>query len=187
MREMLRKAIRYLTGDNEVAKIARRYLVMNSFDGALTILGVVVGTYFAEGPARASVVLSAGFGTSLAMGISGFVGAYLTETSERMRSTPNSNGGSDSSMHEESLILAFIDGVSPALITFVAVLPFIVALRRIISVETAFISSTFIIMVELFGLGVFLGRIAGKNMILHGLITVLAGVGTFVIVSMLPF
>lgn len=184
---MLKRAIRYFTGDDETAKIARRYLVMNSFDGALTILGVVVGTYFAEGTAHATVVLSAGFGTSLAMGISGFVGAYLTERSERTRASAYDEGAQAIDVHEEALFLAFVDGVSPAAITFVAVIPFILTLRRVISSETAFISSMFIIMGELFCLGVLLGRISGKNVILHGLITVLAGVGTFLIVSMLPF
>jgi hypothetical protein len=50
-------------------EIARRYFVMNAFDGALTILGVVVGFAIShEGNAR--LVLSAGAGASLAMGIS---------------------------------------------------------------------------------------------------------------------
>jgi len=53
--------------NDNIAKIARRYLVMNSFDGVLTILGVVVGTYMADEITHPSIVLSAGFGASLIM------------------------------------------------------------------------------------------------------------------------
>jgi len=38
---------KYFIEDNDVARIARRYLIMNSFDGTLTILGVIAGTYLA--------------------------------------------------------------------------------------------------------------------------------------------
>jgi len=33
---------------SEFAPIGRRYCIMNAFDGATTILGIVVGTYVAE-------------------------------------------------------------------------------------------------------------------------------------------
>ena len=189
IRKKIKKFIRRFTSDDDIAKIARRYLVMNSFDGALTILGVIVGTFFAEKTAHSSIIISAGFGTSLAMGISGFVGAYLTESSERRRYADNGDDGEegDNNLHEESLFLALIDGLSPAIVTFIAVIPFILAMRNFITIYTAFISSVAIIMGELFGLGIILGKIAGKNIILHGLITLLAGAGTFLIISILPF
>ena len=160
---------------------------MNSFDGTLTILGVITGTFLAEGTTHASIILHAGFGTSLAMGISGFMGAYLTERSERTGELNDDEKGENSDIHKESLFLAFVDGISPALMTFFAVIPFILAFTNIILIETAFLLSMVLMMGELFALGLFLGKIAGKNIILHGVITVLAGVATFLIVSILPF
>lgn len=58
--------------------IARRYFVMNAFDGALTILGVIVGAFMAR-EADPRVIIGAGVGASLAMGISGAWGAYMAE------------------------------------------------------------------------------------------------------------
>jgi len=51
-----------------VSSITRRYFVMNAFDGALTMLGVVIGAYIAG---------------SIAMGASGMSGAYMAEKAER--------------------------------------------------------------------------------------------------------
>jgi len=183
----MKRFVRRFMGNDDVAKIARRYLVMNAFDGVLTILGVVVGTYMAEGFTQPSIILSAGFGASLAMGISGAMGTYLTERSERIRKNTNGEEESNGAVYKESLFLALVDGLSPALVTLIAIIPFILALRYIISVETAFISSIIIIAGELFGLGAFLGKIAGKNIIFHGLVTLIAGIAVFLIVSILPF
>ena len=186
-RKRMKRFVRRFMGNDDVAKIARRYLVMNSFDGVLTILGVVVGTFTAEGFTHPSIVLSAGFGASLAMGISGAMGTYLTERSERIRENANDEEESNGDVYEASLFLALVDGLSPALVTLIAIIPFILALRYIISVEIAFISSIIIIAGELFGLGAFLGKIAGKNIIFHGLVTLIAGIAVFLIVSILPF
>jgi predicted membrane protein (TIGR00267 family) len=58
---------------------------MNGFDGALTTLGVIMGAYIA-GVLEIKLILSAGFGASLAMGISGATGAYMAEKAERVKS-----------------------------------------------------------------------------------------------------
>jgi predicted membrane protein (TIGR00267 family) len=184
IKETVRK---YFFEENDVSRIARRYLVMNSFDGALTILGVITGTYLAGGTDHPRVILSAGFGASLAMGISGFMGTYLTERSERTIDPNYEEEDVKSNIHKDSLFLAFVDGFSPALMTFVAVIPFVLAFSNIISVQTAFLLSMVLIMGELFGLGAFLGKIAGKNIVLHGIVTLLAGLATFLIVSILHF
>lgn len=187
IRERMEKFTNGLMGNDDIAKIARRYLVMNSFDGVLTILGVVVGIYMADGAPHPSIVLSAGLGASLAIGISGSVGTYLTERSERTREKASSEDARSKDVHGESLLLALVDGLSPLLATLIAIIPFFLALKHIISIEAAFILSIIIISGELFGLGAFLGKIAGRDIVLHGLITVFAGAATFLVVSALPF
>ncbi|MCJ7717221.1 MAG: hypothetical protein MUO54_11980, partial [Anaerolineales bacterium] len=62
-----------------IAEIARRYFAMNAFDGVLTTIGVLVGNYLA-GVRDLSIPIRIGIATSIAMGISGLWGAYLTET-----------------------------------------------------------------------------------------------------------
>ena len=68
-----------------IGEIARRYFAMNSFDGVLTILGILIGSYFG-GIRQANIVISAGLGASIAMMVSGIWGTYLTEQAERTKS-----------------------------------------------------------------------------------------------------
>ena len=64
---------------SEAGKIARRAFANNSFDGVLTMIGVVMGN-FVVGVQDGTVVLVTGLSTALAIGISGGWGAYLTES-----------------------------------------------------------------------------------------------------------
>ena len=67
-----------------IGEIARRYFAMNAFDGVLTMIGVFMGN-LAAGVDKPVIVLTTGLTTSIAMGVSGLWGAYLTETAERQR------------------------------------------------------------------------------------------------------
>ena len=68
----------------DVSAIARRYFAMNAFDGVVTIIGVLAGAMVA-GVTQPDVVVVTGLTTAMAMGISGFTGAFLTEAAERER------------------------------------------------------------------------------------------------------
>ncbi len=52
LRESFRN-LKYLFGLTKSASIARRYFVIGAFDGALTVLGVIIG---ATWPRRASIL-----------------------------------------------------------------------------------------------------------------------------------
>jgi len=174
-----------LCKDEHVAEIARRYFVMNAFDGALTVLGVIVGARLAGGLADPKIIISAGFGTSLAMGVSGAFGAYLTERSERIKDRAEQKKPDMVRVSQEALYLALVDGLSPAMAAIVGISPFFLSQIRIIPTDMAFSVSILLVMIELFFLGIFLGRIAGKSMIFHGLITLLAGLATFSLITLL--
>src|SRR5512136_2017706 len=68
--------------------IARRYFVIGAFDGALTILGVILGAYASQGhdhPELAKeLILAAGFAGGIALAISSTVGAYEAERVEHL-------------------------------------------------------------------------------------------------------
>jgi len=70
-------------------EIARRYLAMNAFDGALTMLGLILGGLFTINPLDPipgfNAIFLAAAGTNIAMAISGFSGSYLAESAERDR------------------------------------------------------------------------------------------------------
>ncbi|MCP4761647.1 MAG: hypothetical protein GY870_07685 [archaeon] len=69
-----------------LGEIARRYFVMNFFDGVLTVLGVVIANLilFVNGNGSSSTqILVYGLSVSVAIGISGITGGYLAERAER--------------------------------------------------------------------------------------------------------
>jgi len=76
----LRRAIRI----SRPGSIARRYFVTNGFDGALTLLGLLMG-FRVGGDVDLELALAAGFGTAVALGVSGLSSAYISETAERGR------------------------------------------------------------------------------------------------------
>ena len=72
----------------DLGDIARRYFVMNFFDGVLTVLGIVIGSFIlflgGNAPTKLEIVVPA-LATSIAIGISGITGGYLSERAERKR------------------------------------------------------------------------------------------------------
>jgi len=75
----------------DLGEIARRYFVMNFFDGVLTVLGLVIGSFILfidknpdNNPTSLQVIIPA-LATAIAIGISGISGGYLSERAERKR------------------------------------------------------------------------------------------------------
>ena len=168
---------------SKVAPIARRCFVKNGFDGAMTALGVVIGAYISS--ATDSLwIISAGVGVSIAMGLSGFFGAYITEESERTI-TLNKLEKSMLKKLDKSIIgeakkfatlwVALIDGMSPFVMAMISLIPFILSAFNLLPFLNALYSSIGIILTILFLLGVYLGRVSKKNLIICGLKMLLAG------------
>lgn len=172
-------------------EIARRLFVMNAFDGALTIMGVVIGAHF-SGVTDPRVVIVAGIGGSVAMGISGISGAYLAERAERKRDLKKLEtamlrrlDGTQFARASEfaSFVIAFVDGISPAISAAILVMPYFFVPG--ISMDTAFYISLSLGLTELFTLGVFLARISDEKPLLSGIQMIIIGVITILIVSLL--
>jgi len=149
---------------------------MNSFDGAMAMLGVVVGAY-SSGALNPRIVVSAGLGAAIAMGASGFSGAYLTERAERRRKllvirkamlTDVSNSIHGRAMRVAVIWAALIDGLSPMLAAIVPMIPFLLNFASIISVDQAVWYSVFSILCILFLLGAFLGKISKESKLRSG-------------------
>jgi len=160
---------------SRVAPIGRRYFIMNAFDGAMTSLGIVIGAYVAGDP-EPLFIISAGLGASLAMGLSGFVGAYVTEEAERSRELDSLERSMLKDLEKSrigeasrfaSLWAGIIDGLSPVLAAIVCLVPFFFSF--LFSVALATELSIVIALLVLFMLGAFLGKISSRNMFLHGI------------------
>jgi len=170
-----------------VGTITRRYFVMNAFDGALTMLGVVIGAYFSGVLDQAPLIISAGIAGSIAMGASGVSGAYMTEKAERTKKLKKLEKAMlkdmKKSVHGKShrfamIFAALVDGASPALAAMAVISPFFMANFGIISPELAFFSCITLTLVILLLLGVYLARISDENMIKYGIQMLIVGLIT---------
>ncbi|MEJ2271451.1 MAG: VIT1/CCC1 transporter family protein [Candidatus Bathyarchaeota archaeon] len=177
----------------EMGPIARRYFVKNGFDGSMTMLGIIVGAWVVN-VTQAEIIVTAGLGACLAMGISGVSGAYMTERAERKRDLKKLETAMMTKLNDSvitdatafvSFYAAIVDGGSPILTALVSLSPFFLLLNELIGVQTAYMSSLAVTLVTLFMLGIYLGRIAKENALLYGLQTLVAGVATVAIALML--
>jgi predicted membrane protein (TIGR00267 family) len=165
----------------EVGEIARRYFAMNAFDGVLTTLGVLVGSYVAH-VRSAHQVIAVGLGAAVAMGVSGFYGSYLIERAERDRSLRELEEVTLSSLEDSdiaaastyaTIVIALVDGASPFLAAALVLIPFYAGPS---SISTAYVAGVVIAFVELFLLGMFLGRVSRQRLIWSGVKLAVAGV-----------
>jgi len=169
-----------------VGAITRRYFVMNAFDGALTMLGVVIGAYVA-GVLNSITIISAGIAGSIAMGASGMSGAYMTEKAERSKKlkelekamlTDLSDGLHGKSQRFATFFAAIVDGVSPALAAMAVISPFFLANFGIIDTEIAFYACIGLTLTVLVLLGIYLARISDESIIKYGLQMLIVGLIT---------
>jgi predicted membrane protein (TIGR00267 family) len=168
---------------SEAGEIARRAFANNSFDGVLTMTGVVMGNFFV-GVQDPKVVLVTGLSTALAIGISGGWGAYLTESAERHHAVGELEQFTLTELQDTKIgrasrmavkLVAAVDGLSPFLSAFLVVIPFFFA-SMFPSIDYSYYASIAMALLSLFGLGIYLGRISQRNLLVSGLKTGLAGV-----------
>lgn len=168
---------------------------MNGFDGALITLGVIMGSYIA-GVLDTKLILSAGFGASLAMGISGATGAYMAEKAERVKSMKELEEAMFSKLNDTVIekasnatvyFVAIIDALAPMVASLISLFPFILSSYGIFSITTAFYISLGLNSLTLFSLGVFLGKTSRSNIFVYGGLMVLAGFATALIMILIGY
>ncbi|HOV82729.1 MAG TPA: VIT1/CCC1 transporter family protein [Methanothrix sp.] len=180
---------RYIEATHAV-EIARRLFVMNAFDGVLTLMGVVIGAHL-SGVTDPHVVITAGIAASLAMGISGISGAYLAERAERRRDLKKLETAMLKNLEDTqyaratefaSVVVAVVDGISPALSAAIIVVPYLFAGK--IGIQSAFYASLLLGLAVLFTLGIFLARVSDERPLASGIQMILVGIATIIIVGL---
>jgi len=182
-----------------VGQITRRYFVMNAFDGALTMLGVVIGAFIAGQLNHPEIIISAGVAGSIAMGASGMSGAYMTEKAERAKKIKSLEKAMlkkmDNGLHRKShrfatIFAAIVDGVSPAIAAMAVISPFFLVVLNIIDFNIAFYACIGLTLFVLTSLGIYLAKISeesmfwyGLQMLIVGLITAFLCVGTSILIG----
>lgn len=170
--------------------IARRYMVTNGFDGALTMLGMVTGFYI-SGMTELSVAISACLGAAIALFISGLSSAYLSEKAEREMELRELEQALVVDLKESDygqasrylpMLVALVNGLSPLLLSLVILMPLFLADQGKASPGAPFIRAIVVGLICIFSLGVFLGKISKTFWLWSGLRALTIAIVTVVII-----
>lgn len=172
--------------------IARRYFVLNGFDGAMTVFGIVLGSWVA-GVAKPGIIVLAGLGASLAMGMSGFFGAFMAEKAERERHLKEMEEATNNKVEDihydaakfVTVYVALIDGISPALTAIISLIPFLLVSVGWMAMSHAYVISLTLSLSTLFLLGIYLGKVARENGWFYGIAMLTAGAFTALIIFLI--
>ena len=187
--------IRTLWHLSQAGQIARRYFVTNGFDGALTMLGILIG-FYTGGQLPLIVAISACLGAAIALGISGFTSALLSETEERKKQLKELEESLVATLEESDYgkaslitpwIIAAVNGLSPFLISLFIIIPLWLedwGFMLPFEMDPFDAAIGFAFLAILF-LGIFLGRISGTFWLWSGLRAILIGLVTAGIIFLL--
>jgi predicted membrane protein (TIGR00267 family) len=167
--------------------IARRYFVVNGFDGALTTLGLLVGFYISKN-VDITVSVTACLSAAIALAMSGFSSAYISETAERKREFRELQSAMISDLSESPhakvsvwmpIMIAITNGLSPLLLSLIIIIPLLLNLFGYSMPINPFLAAIGIAFFLIFLLGVFLANVSGTFWLFSGLQTlVIAAITT---------
>ena len=191
----LKNSVKKLKSQFELTKsgaIARRYFVIGAFDGALTILGVILGAYVAKvtvDPVLAEqLIVGAGVAGAVALAVSSAVGAYEAERVEHVLSHKHLEkamlcaveGTRKEAIGVSIFVSALAHGVAPLVAAFVPLIPFF-----FMPLDEAVVTGTIITLAFLFALGAYLGSLFKEMIVYTGLRFVIAGLATSIVLILI--
>jgi predicted membrane protein (TIGR00267 family) len=174
-------------------KIIRRYFIVNGFDGALAMLGIIMGFYVSD-RANLPIIINACLGAAIALGMSGLTSAYISETAEQKKELHDleqamlkdlDNSAYGQAARQLPFVIAVVNGLSPLVISLIIISPIWAAT---LSLELPFGALEFALMLALcilFLLGVFLGRISGTFWLWSGMRTLIIAAATLTLIFLL--
>ena len=174
---MVLKQLKTLLEVSHSEEIMRRYFVVNGFDGALTMLGLIMGFYVSD-RVDLAVIITTCLAAALALGMSGISSAYISESAERRRSLAQLEKAMavslDESHHARAAIwipwlVALVNGIAPLLIALIIIVPLWLARGGMVLPLTPLPAAMTVALVIIFLLGVFLGRVGGTFWLWSGL------------------
>ncbi len=189
----LLQQLRFLLRISRSYGIIRRYFVVNGFDGALTMLGLLLGFHM-SGPVALTVVLGACVGAAVALGVSGVSSAYVSETAERRRALAELEAAMVSDLQQSAhaaaarwvpLLIAAVNGAAPLLISLAILFPVYLAHAGVALPLAPLPLAMAVALTVIFLLGVFLGRIAGRSWLHSGMQTLLVALLTMALIMLL--
>ncbi|MDH3387182.1 MAG: hypothetical protein OEN02_04685 [Gammaproteobacteria bacterium] len=185
--------IRFLLRITRTRDIIRRYFVVNGFDGALTMLGLVIGFLF-SGTTEVSVIINVCLGAAIALGMSGISSAYVSEAAERKRAlgkleeamiTDLSDSAHGAAARGVPLLIALVNGSAPLALSLLILSPLLIAEAGLALPVSPLYAAVAIAFLLIFLLGVFLGRIADVSWLRSGIQTLLVAVITATLIYLI--
>ncbi|HKI59849.1 MAG TPA: hypothetical protein VKA23_02335 [Mariprofundaceae bacterium] len=182
--------IKFLLRITRTHDIVRRYFVVNGFDGALTMMGLIIG-FQISGLTDLTIIINACLGAAIALGMSGVSSAYISEAAERKRAMGKLEDAMITDLQESAhgeatrwvpLLIAIVNGLAPLTISLLILTPLWLANTGLFLPLPPLLSAISMAVILIFLLGVFLGRIAEISWLRSGIQTLLvAAVTVFLI------
>lgn len=182
--------IRFLMRITRTHGIVRRYFVVNGFDGALTMLGLIMA-FLVSASENLFVIINVCLGAAIALGVSGVSSAYVSEQAELRRALNDLEDAMitdlQASAHGEAvrwvpMLIALVNGSAPLVISLIIISPLWLSNWGVSLFVKPLYLSAIIAFVLIFLLGVFLGRISGISWVMSGFKTLLIALVTVLLI-----
>ncbi len=187
------KYLRLLLRISRSNLIARRYFVVNGFDGALTIVGLLMG-FIISAQVEISIVITACLATAIALAVSGISSAYISEAAERQQELKELEQAMVTDLQDSAhgqaarlipWLVAFVNGLAPLIIALIILTPLFLTHwnPELISypLQSAILTGGAVI----FLLGVFLGKISGTVWLWSGFRALLVALLTCILIYLI--
>jgi len=167
-------------------QIARRYFIVNGFDGTLTMLGLLTG-FYVSGQVVLPVAISVCLGAAIALGMSGLTSAYISEAAERKHELKNLEQAMIADLGESAygkasrlmpFYIALINGLAPFLIALIIITPLVIGNSHPQLLPQPLETAALLAFLITFLLGIFLGRISGHFWLWSGIRTLIIAIIT---------
>jgi len=174
-------------------EIMRRYFVVNGFDGALTMLGLIMGFYISD-RVELTVVITTCLAAALALAMSGISSAYISEAAERQRTLVELEKAMvtslDDSHHARATtwipwLVALVNGLAPMLFALIIISPLWLARGGLLQAVDPLLAAIALALMIIFLLGVFLGRIGSTFWLWSGLQSLFVALLTLGLITLL--
>lgn len=181
---------RFLLHITRTHGIVRRYFVVNGFDGALTMLGLIMGFMLTDST-NITLLINACMGAAIALGVSGVSSAYVSEAAERRYELQKLEEAMatdlQDSAHGEAarwvpMLIALVNGSAPLIISLIILVPLWIEHAGLSLPVSSLYLAIIVALVLIFLLGVFLGRISGITWLRSGLQTLLVALVTVALI-----
>lgn len=175
--------------------IARRYFVVNGFDGALTMLGLLMGFYVSNDVVL-KMVVAACMGTAIALTVSGISSAYISESAEKKQELKELEDAMVSDLQESAhgqaarfmpFIVAVVNGMAPLVFALIIMMPLGLARWQPGLIPYPIETAVAVAFILIFFLGVFIGKISGSFWLWAGLRALLIALITSLLIYGISF